>query len=235
MPFSISKSIFSIISIPIILAILWVLPAVFISIFFHSKYCLYFLAGLIAQSIIHFKWRSKTDFLYTLSHEMSHAIGGILQGIKIKKISIRKRSGYVAFKGNTNFITELMPYFLPFYAILIAVIYFSLGVFYGNIIKYLPIFLFLAGFSISFHILNTIDILSGPLQSDCKKAGGKIFSYTTIILFNMIAILFILKLLFPDSINFSLLLRNVSENLKNIIHHIVFLFKFAFNTAKIYF
>lgn len=227
------KNALSLVLLPFLFATIWALPTIFFSAL-KSKNFFYLISGVLLQIIIHFKWRSRTEFLYVLSHELSHALSGILQGIKVKKIQIKKKSGYVVFKGKTNLITELAPYFFPFYAVLLAGVYFLISLFY-KIQDYKNLFFFLEGFFISFHILNTIEIMAGPLQSDFKKAGGKFFSYIFVILLNIFVVLIIFKLLFPNLVEISLFIKESLNNFKSIISKLVFLFKLVFNTAKIYF
>jgi len=227
------KNTFAILSIPLIIAIFLSSADIYTSLIKNIKITFPFISGFIFYITIHIKWHSKVEYLYTFSHEISHAISGLLQGIKVKKIKVKKNSGYVVFKGKPNFITELSPYFIPFYALFIAFLYFSISIFI-KIEDYKILFIFFEGFFLSFHIINTIEIMSGIIQSDFKKAGGILFSYTFIVLINILSIILILKILFPKIINFSFFIKKSIIYFKKILIIIFSLFKLFYNTAKIY-
>ncbi len=188
------------------------------NIFLNIKITLPFTIGFIVYIPFHF-YSKHSSYLYVLAHELTHAVAAILNGIKIKKISVGKNNGYVTLSRDNLFIS-LAPYFIPFYALIISAIYFVAGEF-TDLSKYRMIFVALIGFFTSFHIVNAIEItFFGPLQSDLKKAGGRIFSFLIIILLNCLALILIFKALYPDLIRLEELLQGTLLNSKKIIEFI---------------
>ena len=197
----------------------------------HVDATLFLLLGAAAYPAFH-KALSKTGYAYVAAHECSHALAALLSGVKIKKISVGRRGGYVLLDAGNAFIT-LAPYFVPFYAVAAALSYFLAG-FFINIAPARPYFLALSGFLISFHALSTAEILAGPVQSDIKKAGGRAFSYSAILALNSLAASIMVKLLFPELFSFGAYLKDIYLRAGAIF---VFLGKaaiYCFNTAKIY-
>lgn len=183
------------------------------------------LLGAAAYLVLH-KPLSKNGCAYIAAHECSHALAALISGAKIKKISVRRRSGYVLTDSTNTFIT-LAPYFVPFYAVTAGLLYFLAG-FFVDIRPARPYFLALSGFLLSFHTLSTTEILAGPLQSDIKKAGGRFFSYTALLLLNSLFAVAIIKLMFPELLSFKSYLAAVAARTKGIT---VFLFEAAVYTV----
>lgn len=183
---------------PFIIAVLFETAKMSADIFLNVKITFPFTLGFLIYIPFH-HYESTNSYLYVLSHELTHATAAVLNGIKVKKISVKKNSGYVSISKNSTFIS-LAPYFIPFYAIIAGLVYFAAG-YAADLSKYSMIFAAVIGFLTSFHLINAIDItFSGPLQSDLKKAGGKIFSFLTLIFLNCLILIIILKILFPDLI-----------------------------------
>ncbi|MCK5106119.1 MAG: M50 family metallopeptidase [Elusimicrobiales bacterium] len=201
--------------VPFILALLIETAKCATNIFLSVKITLPFTLGFIVYIPFH-HYNSNSSYLYVLAHELTHATAAVLNGIRIKKISVKKNSGYVTLSRDNIFIS-LAPYFIPFYAILISAIYFIAGEF-ADLSKYQMIFAALIGFFTSFHIINAIEItFFGPLQSDFKKAGGQLFSFLIIIILNCLTLIVIFKALFPDLIPLRETLQGLLVNSKKII------------------
>ncbi|MEA3307669.1 MAG: M50 family metallopeptidase [Elusimicrobiota bacterium] len=201
--------------IPIILALLLETGKCAANIFLSIKITLPFTIGFILYIPFHY-YNKHSSYLYVLAHELTHAVAAILNGIRLKKISVGKNNGYVTLSRDNHFIS-LAPYFIPFYAIIISMIYFIIGGF-TDLSKYRIIFVTLIGFFTSFHIVNAIEItFFGPLQSDLKKAGGRVYSFSIIILLNCLALIVIFKALYPDLIYLQEILKGTLKNSKNII------------------
>ncbi|MCG2726118.1 MAG: hypothetical protein L6420_07680 [Elusimicrobia bacterium] len=208
----------SVLLIPFIFALLIETAKCATNIFLNIKITLPFTVGFLIYIPFHYHG-SNNGYLYVLAHELTHAIAAILNGIKIKKISVKKTSGYVTLSRDNTFIS-LAPYFIPFYAVIISSIYFIAGGF-TDLSKYRIIFVALIGFFTSFHIINAAEItFFGPLQSDLKKAGGRIFSFVIIIFLNCLAIIIIFKTLFPDLIPLKETFQRILINSNNIIEFI---------------
>ena len=119
---------------------------------------------------------------YVLAHELSHAFAAILFLKKIYGIKIRKNHGSIKMSGS-NFIIGLAPYFIPFYALITAAACQAMTYFFPGMIarKY---FIGITGFFIAFHFRHTAEMLLGPIQPDLEEEGGRIFSFTVIIIFS---------------------------------------------------
>jgi hypothetical protein len=134
---------------------------------------------------------------YIFGHELSHAIAGILSGAKIKKFNVRQKSGGVMLTKNNMWIA-LAPYFLPIYTLVIMTVYILLG-WFVNIKQFYSFYLFLMGFSITFHVALNIYILSTE-QSDLK-VYGRFFSHAMVLAANIVVFDLVASLIFFDCIN----------------------------------
>ncbi len=193
------------------------------------------LIGAALYCPLHF-YLPRNRFFYVLSHELSHALAALASGVKVKKIKIGKTGGYVALN-STNAFISLAPYFIPFYALATGLTY-GLAAFFLNMSAYRPFFTGAAGFFLAFHLLNTGDILTGPVQSDLKKAGGVFFSISLVLLLNSLCLALTLKMIFPDLVSLRIYAAEVC-NVTGAIAGWVFttasyLFRSLFNTAKMY-
>lgn len=217
---------------PFIIAVLSETSGVFLEMVLKTRITLPFSLGLLAYLPFHRRMSSDTR-IYVLAHELSHALAALLNGVRVRKIRIRKRSGYVALD-KTNAFIILSPYFVPFYVLVLGAVFFLAG-FFADLSEYAFLFVFLAGFFTSFHIANTLQIIfSGPLQSDIKQAGGALFSIPMITLLNCAALLLTMKIIYPGFIAIGDFWRGSLDSTWKIYG---FIFKagiYLYNTAKIY-
>jgi hypothetical protein len=147
---------------------------------------------------------------YILGHELSHAVVGILSGAKIKKISVKKKSGSVVLTKNSIWI-GLAPYLFPIYTLAITVVYIFLNRFI-DIRKFYEYFIFIIGFSIAFHITLTVHTLLIK-QSDLKSYG--IFSsYVLILAVNTVVFTLLIALIFPEEMNIKKISFQVLGNIE---------------------
>ena len=121
---------------------------------------------------------------YVLAHELTHALWALLMGGRIGKMKIGKSGGHVELS-KTNFIITLAPYFFPFYTVLVIAVYYLSGV-WLDVEAYRLWWLALVGFTWSFHITFTIQMLSEH-QPDIQE-HGRIFSYLMIYIMNLLVI-----------------------------------------------
>ncbi|GHT04964.1 hypothetical protein AGMMS5026_08460 [Endomicrobiia bacterium] len=149
---------------------------------------------------------------YMFGHELSHAIAGILSGAKIKKFDVGKESGSIALTKDNIWIT-LAPYFFPIYTSAVIIIYIFLGWFI-NIKQFYGYFLFLAGFSIAFHVALTIYILS--IEQSDLKIYGTFFSYVIIFMVNIAVFVLLAALVFPDDIDVKDIFLRIFDNIADI-------------------
>ena len=150
-----------------------------------------FIWGIVSYAILHLLFYKPT-YLYVLGHEAVHAGVAWLFGGKIKSFKVSEKGGSVG-TDKSNVVIELSPYFVPIYAIIITVIYFVLVSSY-NING--SIFVFLIGFTLSFHMISTIEVLK-IRQPDIMKSGY-FFSILFVYILNIIVISVIFSLVFPS-------------------------------------
>jgi len=123
--------------------------------------------------------------MYVLGHELTHALWGLLFGARPSDVRVSASGGSVKLT-KTNMLITLAPYFFPFYTFLVIIVALITSAFLRPL-PYLPLWLFLVGFTWSFHVLFTLETL-GQRQPDVKLYG-RIFSWTFIFLVNMLIVL----------------------------------------------
>jgi hypothetical protein len=151
----------------------------------------FFLWGIAAYVVIHLLFYKPT-YLYVLGHEAVHAGISWIFGGKIKSFKVSKAGGSVG-TDKSNVVISLSPYFVPIYAIVIAVIYFVVASSY-NING--ATFIFLIGFALAFHMISTIEVMK-IRQPDIVKSGH-FFSIVFVYVFNVIVVALIFSLMFPE-------------------------------------
>ena len=119
--------------------------------------------------------------MYVLGHELTHALWGLLFGARPSDVRVSASGGSVKLT-KSNLLITLAPYFFPFYTFIVIVVALITYAFFRPL-PYLPLWLFLVGFTWSFHILFTLETL-GQRQPDVKLYG-RIFSWTFIFLANV--------------------------------------------------
>jgi len=189
------------------------------------------LGGALAGLLLHLLGRG--DRLYVTAHELTHALAAVISGVKVRRISVKKSSGYVLLD-STNAFISLAPYFIPFYTLAVSAAYWTAGAFWP-VAPYRPWFLGAAGLTLAFHLLHTADILTGPVQSDLRKAGGPVFSLPLLVLLNCLALAAALRLLFPGLLSLRAWWGGLLEAQAAAYGAVAGAALYAFNTAKIYF
>lgn len=150
-----------------------------------------FIWGIAVYTVLHLLFYKPT-FLYVLGHEAVHAGTSWIFGGRIKSFKVSKEGGAVT-TDKTNVVVELSPYFVPIYAIIIAVVYFVVASSY-NING--ATFVFLIGFALAFHIISTIEVMK-IRQPDIVKSGY-LFSIIFVYVLNIAVMSMIFSLLFPS-------------------------------------
>ena len=133
--------------------------------------------------------------MYVLGHELTHALWGLLFGARPSDVRVSATGGSVKLT-KSNMLITLAPYFFPFYTFIVIVVALITYAFFRPL-PYLPLWLFLVGFTWSFHVLFTLETL-GQRQPDVKLYG-RIFSWTFIFLVNVGIVLVWLALMTPLS------------------------------------
>jgi len=133
----------------------------------------------------------KPMWVYVVGHELTHAVWVWLFGGSVKKFKATANGGHVVVDKN-NFLISLSPYFFPFYAVLVVVVFLA-----GNLIwnwrDYVVWFHLLVGAAYAFHLTLTAHILRTQ-QSDITSQGY-LFSAVVIFLGNVLVLLVGLPLL----------------------------------------
>ena len=131
--------------------------------------------------------------MYVLGHELTHALWGLLFGARPSDVRVSASGGSVKLT-KSNMLITLAPYFFPFYTFIVIVVALITYAFFKPL-PYLPLWLFLVGFTWAFHVLFTLETL-GQRQPDVKLYG-RIFSWTFIFLVNVGIVLVWLALMTP--------------------------------------
>ena len=122
---------------------------------------------------------------YVLGHELTHALWGLLFGACPSDVRVGATGGSVRLT-KTNFLITLAPYFFPFYTFVVVVAALITYAFLRPL-PYLPLWMFLIGFTWAFHVLFTLETLT-QRQPDVKLYG-RMFSWTFIFLVNVAIVL----------------------------------------------
>jgi hypothetical protein len=145
-----------------------------------------FMWGVISYVLLHL-FIVKPNYVYTLGHEMMHAITALMFGGRVRSMNVSEEGGSVETT-STNFIITLSPYLIPAYTLIFSLLYIILPLFIKNVNFRSP-YLFLAGASLALHPVFTADVLKKD-QPDIINTGY-LFS---------LAIIFIVNLLIAGSV-----------------------------------
>ena len=157
-----------------------------------SPEALSLLAGIAAFAMAWFAL-SHPVRMYVLGHELTHALWGLLFGARPSDVRVSASGGSVKLT-KSNMLITLAPYFFPFYTFIVIVVALITYAFFRPL-PYLPLWLFLVGFTWSFHVLFTLETL-GQRQPDVKLYG-RIFSWTFIFIVNVAIVLVWLATMTP--------------------------------------
>jgi hypothetical protein len=224
------KTIIGIILAPAALAAAWITAVSLAPVMSGFSVTFPLLCGALASVLLHFAGKGRR--LYIMSHELTHALAAVFSGVRVRKISVKRQSGYVLLD-STNAFISLAPYFIPFYTLAAGAAYWTAGRF-RDVSALRPWFLVVAGFTLAFHLLHTADVLSGPVQSDLRKAGGPVFSMPLLVLLNSLGLAAALKLLFPELIHAGPYCTRVLSAQGAAYRAIFSAASYAVNTARIY-
>ncbi len=195
----------------LLLPITVVCTASFVSVLITVRWHIYpnhlLIIGFIVYLILHFL-NKKKSFSYVLGHEISHAVTSIFFGGKLLSIFVSHKNGSVSTTKD-NFVISLIPYCVPFYALLLSVFYYGLSIFI-NTRSFFPFFLFLLGFSLSHHLMLTIHYIK--LGQNDISSHGRLFSFSIILLSNVFIIAFILGLFIQQLPFISFLQKSIESS-----------------------
>lgn len=163
-----------------------------------GNYWFLFTGGGAAYLLIHL-FLPRPLLLQVFGHELTHAVFAKLFGWRVNSFTASNSGGRVKLSGS-NFIVTLAPYFFPLYSFIILFIY-TVAIMLGYGSRYYPYFLFLTGFTLSLHILMTLESLRTE-QPDIKESG-LVFSVPLIYLGNLTMITLLLRLTIFKNIDYS--------------------------------
>ena len=123
--------------------------------------------------------------MYVLGHELTHALWGLMFGARPSDVRVSESGGSVNLT-KTNMLITLAPYFFPFYTFVVIVAALVTFAFLRPL-PFLPLWMFLIGFTWAFHLLFTLETLT-QRQPDVKLYG-RIFSWAFIFLVNVALVL----------------------------------------------
>ena len=118
---------------------------------------------------------------YVLGHELTHALWGLIFGARPSDIKVGANGGSVRLT-KSNMLITLAPYFFPFYTFVVIVCALVTYAFLRPL-PFLPLWMFLIGFTWAFHVLFTLETLTHR-QPDVKLYG-RLFSWAFIFLGNV--------------------------------------------------
>jgi Peptidase M50B-like len=207
-----TKFLFAFLLFPTIMAFLYETLRIFGNVALNFRTSFYFVIGFSGYFAFHY-FVTNPVRMYILAHELTHAFAALLCGYKVRKISVFKKSGYAELSQSNAFV-DLAPYCIPLYMLLFALLYFLISLKW-DISQCRNVFVVGVGFFMGFHVLNTVEILYCQKQSDLRTAGGVFFSLVVIVLSNCMALLLVLKFLYPKLVFVGMALENsVTDTLR---------------------
>lgn len=127
----------------------------------------------------------KPMWVYVFGHELTHALWTWIFGGRVRRFKATANGGHVVVTKN-NFVIALAPYFFPFYAALVVLVFVT-GHLIWNWHPYVVWFHLLLGAAYAFHVTLTWHILKSR-QSDITDQGY-VFSGVVIFLGNVTVLL----------------------------------------------
>ena len=177
------------------------------------------LAGAALYCVIHFGGY-KFERMYVWGHEATHAVAAMLCGFRVHSITVNKDSGNVKMD-RMNAVVVLAPYVVPLYVIITGFVYLAVDLFL-DATPYRSIFVFIVGFFMAFHFVQTFQTIWKTDQPDLVMAGGRVFSAVAIVLGNAAILLLVLKLLFPQQVKLVDIAVNVGRSSYHLWKYVFF-------------
>ena len=163
---------------------------------------LLFLLGVTAYLAFHVLVAAPNR-AYVFGHELTHAAAAWISGGKVKGFKVGASKGSVTTNKITAFIS-LAPYLIPVYAILWT-LGFSLAGLFWSTGRWVPVFLFGLGATLTFHLVFTVNVLK--LKQSDLEVVGPILALVLIVLANVTLVAGVMSLVTPE-VRFSPYLAN---------------------------
>lgn len=144
---------------------------------------------------------------YVLGHELTHAIWGLMFGARPSDLRVGAGGGSVKLS-KSNLLITLAPYFFPFYTFIVVIVALVTYAFLRPL-PCLPLWMFLIGFTWSFHLLFTVETLT-QRQPDIRLYG-RMFSWVFIFLVNALIVMAFLAV--TTALTFSQLLESLMRRI----------------------
>jgi hypothetical protein len=174
------------------IAVCCVMGESFLRLTWGSPLAIAFTLGFVVYFPIHFLLY-KPVLSHVMAHEVTHALAALAMGGKVTEIHAT-HSGGSTMTNKSHFFISMAPYVVPLYTLL------ALGL-YGIAAPAFKIYLMgLIGFTYAFHWVLTVYSLSHH-QPDLDE-GGVVFSLIFIFAVNMIVLMFLFSLVWPDVLSF---------------------------------
>lgn len=153
----------------------------------------YFVYGAFLYFLMH-TLVARPVTLYTWAHEAVHALFAVAFGGKVTAFRVSNQGGETQAT-KSNVVIELAPYFVPLYALAFCASEFvAVRMFGAETLR--DLFFLLIGFSLTLHIVMTVDFLKTK-QSDLLKLGTPL-SVELIYVVNLLVTVFVLGFIFPE-------------------------------------
>lgn len=138
--------------------------------------------------------------LYVFGHELTHALAALLSGYRVRSFSVSSRGGEVTLSGS-NAAVALAPYCVPIYTVIAGAAFRVADHFFPFAHAGLW-FAAALGFTFAFHAALTVYALS-QRQPDLDYVGP-FLSLVLILLANCLALVLLLKLVYPAGVSLRL-------------------------------
>ncbi len=128
-------------------------------------------------------------YLYVLGHELTHAIFVVIFRGKVMDFHVSTEGGYIT-TNKTNLVIALSPYFVPFWAVVCALLYATLRCFAGHSLQWDRVFYGFMGVTWIFHMVWTMWMI--PRDQPDLQENGTFLSLVVIYLANLLVLVALL-------------------------------------------
>jgi len=160
-----------------------------------------FLGGFALYLLMHFALY-KPILSHVLAHELTHALAAVMMGGKVSSIEASDKGGTTVVN-KSHVLISLAPYVFPFYTAVTVLFYVVAAP------QHKIYFLALMGFTYAFHLALTVYSLSHH-QPDLQE-GGVVFSLIFILTGNLVVVLLLVCLIWPDVLSWSQAFSETSQ------------------------
>ena len=130
-------------------------------------------------------------YLYVLGHELTHAVFVLLYRGRVMDFHVSTEGGYIT-TNKTNLVIALSPYFVPFWAVVSAVVYAAVRYFGGISQEWDRLLYLVMGVTWTFHMVWTLWMI--PRDQPDLKENGTFLSLVIIYLANLLVLVGLLCL-----------------------------------------